>query len=291
MSERNTAFGLDLNSPLVPEKLSLNDTFKFRCHENIACFNECCKNINIDLTPYDIIRLKNHFNIDSREFLASYTVPFETDGHGMPGVKMKTRADTSECPFLTTEGCGVYQNRPSACRYYALGLMSMRASDKNEDETHYFVVKEDHCLGHNEDKTQTIAEYRKNQGVESYDDINREWRQLVLKKRSCGPTIGNPSKRSFQMYFMACYNIDSFRDFVFSDGFATIYSLEASFYEIIKNDEIQLLQFAFRLMKQVLFGENTIPLQENAMEQHLASRKPKEKLQDQNKQPDLTMAD
>ena len=170
-------------SPLVPEKLSLTDKFQFKCHKGIACFNKCCHGIDIILTPYDIIRLKNHFKIDSNEFLAKYTVPFEMDGHGMPGVKFKEKKDEKACQFLTDEGCSVYENRPVACRYYALGLMSMRAVNSPTDEDHYFIVKEDHCLGHQEDTVQTIGEYRTDQGVDEYDEINREWRQIILKKR------------------------------------------------------------------------------------------------------------
>jgi hypothetical protein len=48
-----------------------------------------------------------------------------------------------------------------------------------------------------------------------YDDLARGWRQLVLKKKSSGPTIGKPSLRSRQLFFMACYDIDRFREFVF----------------------------------------------------------------------------
>jgi len=39
------------------------------------------------------------------------------------------------------------------------------------------------------------------------------------------------------------------------------------------DDEEKRLQFAMRFLKQVLFGENTIPMQENAREQRIAERK------------------
>ena len=74
----------------------------------------------------------------------------------MPGLKLATKDESPACVFLTPEGCGVYADRPSACRYYALGLVSMRSKDSPTDEDSYFVVKEDHCLGHLEPKTQTV---------------------------------------------------------------------------------------------------------------------------------------
>ncbi|MDA8364407.1 MAG: YkgJ family cysteine cluster protein [Gammaproteobacteria bacterium] len=253
-------------SPVTPIKLGLDDTFGFSCHKGIACFNRCCQSIDITLMPYDVLRLKNLLGLKSFEFLHKYTVPFEMDGHGMPGLKLRTRDDTAACQFVTEEGCSVYSDRPTACRYYALGMMSMRPKDSPHDEDHYFVVREDHCLGHLEPRHQTIRDYRTEQGVDVYDDMNREWRQIILKKRSCGPTIGKPSDRSFQLFFMCSYDLDSFREFVKSPSFATVYEIEQSLMEAIMADEVELMKFGFRFLKQALFGENTIQVRPDALE-------------------------
>ncbi len=138
------------HSPIVPVQLGLDDPFQFRCRRGIACFNKCCENIDILLTPFDIVRLKNHFGISSREFIDHYTMDCALDGHGMPGLKLRTRPGSTACINLTPEGCAVYADRPAACRYYALGLVSMRRKDSAHDEDSYFVVREDHCLGHRE---------------------------------------------------------------------------------------------------------------------------------------------
>ena len=251
-------------SPIVPTQLGLDDKFRFRCHKGIACFNKCCENIDIMLTPYDILRLKNHFGITSREFIDTYTVDFAMDWHGMPGLKLKTREGATACINLTPEGCGVYPDRPAACRYYALGLVSMRRKDSPVEEDSYFVVREDHCLGHNEPQVQTVRDYRKEQGVDIYDAINHEWRQIILKKRSSGPTVGRPSQRSFELFFLASYDIDGFRDFVASPGFNEVFDIEPSFKQELMQDEAKLLKFGFRLLKQVLFGEKTILLKPDA---------------------------
>jgi hypothetical protein len=166
--------------------------------------------------------------------------------------------------FLTAEGCGVYADRPSACRYYALGLLSMRKKDSSTDEDSYFVVKEDHCLGHQEPKTQTVRDYRKEQGLEDYDAINREWRQIVLKKRSSGPTVGKPSERSMELFFLASYNLDGFRDFISTPGFTDLFELDAAEKQALLESDEALLRFAFRFLKQALFGEITIPIRADA---------------------------
>ena len=213
-------------TPVQPVQLGPDDTFQFSCHKGIACFNKCCQNIDIMLAPYDILRLKKRLGISSRDFIDNFTRDYSMDGHGMPGLKLATKDESPACVFLRPEGCGVYEDRPSACRYYALGLLSMRKKDSPTDEDSYFVVKEDHCLGHQEPKTQTVRDYRKEQGLEDYDAINREWRQIVLKKRSSGPTIGKPSERSMELFYLASYNLDGFRDFISTAGFAELFVLD-----------------------------------------------------------------
>ncbi len=252
-------------SPVQPVALGLEDRFQFRCHKGIPCFNRCCENTDILLTPYDIVRLKNRLELSSREFLDRYTRDCELDAHGTPGVKLGHKEGSRACVFLGPEGCGVYQDRPAACRYYALGLMSMRRKGSSADEDSYFVVKEDHCLGHLEPREQTVGEYRRDQGVDRYDEANREWRRIILKKRSTGPTVGRPSQRSFELFFLASYDIDGFRAFVASEGFQKVFDLEISYHLKLLSDEDELLQFAFRYLRQVLYGEKTIPLRTEAV--------------------------
>jgi len=259
----NAAPGL---SPILPVQLAPDDKFQFRCHKGIACFNKCCENIDILLTPYDIVRLKNRLGITSREFIDAYTTDFAMDGQGTPGLKLATKPGSAACINLTPEGCGVYEDRPAACRYYALGLVSMRKKDSPTDEDSYFVVKEEHCLGHQEPVVQTVHDYRRDQGVDVYDGINREWRQIILKKRSSGPTVGRPSERSFELFFLASYDSDGLRDFIASAGFGEVFDLDSSLRQELLQDEIKLLKFGFRLLKQVLFGERTIPLRPDAVQ-------------------------
>lgn len=265
------------SSPITPITLGLDDTFQFSCHRGIACFNKCCQQIDIQLTPYDILRLKTRLGLSSRDFLLRYTVPFEMDGHGVPGLKLRTLGETTQCQFLTPEGCGVYEDRPTACRYYALGLMSMRKKDSATDEDSFFVVKEDHCLGHQEPHTQTIRDYRKDQGVDLYDDLNREWRQVVLKKRSCGPTIGKPSDRSLQLFFLASYDVDGFRDFISTSSFNEVYNISPELRATLLGDETALMRFGFQFLKQSLFGEAHIPEHPDALEKRIARQKERQR--------------
>ncbi|MDH3899623.1 MAG: YkgJ family cysteine cluster protein [Gammaproteobacteria bacterium] len=264
---------IPFESPVRPAQLGLDDEFQFSCHPGISCFNECCRNIDIQLLPYDILRLKNRRETTSYDFVARYTLPFQMDHHGMPGLKLRTKPDTRECVFLSEEGCTVYADRPTACRYYALGSMGVRKKDSPVVEDMYFVVREPHCKGHEEPKTQTVKEYRKEQGVDKYDVMNREWRDIILKKRSSGPTVGAPSARSLQLYDMCSYDMDKFREFIQTPGFIEIFDADAIGMDKLLEDEEALLAFAMRFLKQVLFGEMTIPQREGAREERLEKRR------------------
>ena len=260
-------------SPVEPTELSNEDEFQFDCHPGISCFNECCRNIDITILPYDILRLKNRLKMSSSQWVNSYTVPFSMDQHDMPGLKLATHEGTKACIFLSEEGCQVYEDRPTSCRYYALGSMGIRREGKFAVEEIYFKVKEEHCKGHNESRTQTVGEYRQSQGVEKYDEMNREWRDIILKKRSSGQTVGKPSARSLQLFDMCSYDIDSFEKFVTSDSFKKLFNLDQATRQKIENDQQALLLFAARFLKQVLFGEMSIEMNDQAIDERVENRK------------------
>ena len=261
------------SSPVTPEQFDEDHVIQFSCHKGIECFNACCKSIDIALTPYDILRLKNHLGMSSSEFLLKYTVPFEFSKDGMPGVKLLPTEGTTHCQFVTDEGCSVYNDRPTACRYYPVGLLSLRRADEYTDSTSYVMVQEDRCKGHNEPREITIRDYRKEQGVEEYDELSRGWRQMVLKMKSAGPSIGTPSKLSRQLFFMASYDLDRFREFTKSAGFLEAYDLDEAALQELYNDDLALLKFGYRFLLQVLFGEESIPMKADALDNRLRRKK------------------
>ena len=253
-------------SPVMPETFGGDKKIQFQCHKGIACWNVCCSNIDISLTPYDILRLKQRLDMSSTEFLQKYTVPYEMEMDGIAGVKLRPVQAGTACQFMRAEGCSVYEDRPTACRYYPVALLSMRRSDEYVDRNSYALVKEAHCLGHQEPRSLTIDEYRGEQGLDEYDELARGWRQLILKKKSSGPSIGKPSKRSLQLFFTSCYDIDQFRTFVASEGFGEVYEIPDEEKLKILSDDKTLMLFGFRFLLQVLFGEMTIAMREESVE-------------------------
>jgi uncharacterized protein len=235
-----------------------NPTFSFRCHKGMACFTRCCAALNLPLTPYDILRLKNSLGLTSDEFLLQHT---ETrfDAHPrFPMVLLKMQVEDKKCPFVTHEGCRVYEDRPGACRIYPIGRASMKVDQEKQAREKFFVVKEEHCLGFREERTWTIEEWMADQGLDEYSAMNDLWLEIISSQRSLGPEKEIP--RKMQMFFMASYNLDKFRKFVFESRFLQLFDLDSRMIETLAKDDKELMRFTVSWLKFSLFGLKTIKI-------------------------------
>ena len=245
---------------IEPVKLSLDSRFKFKCHNRVKCFTKCCEDINIILTPYDIIRLKNRLKLSSEEFLAIYTDPQLLEKTDLPIITLKfldddtSGSDKKKCPFVREAGCIIYEDRPTTCRYYPLGVASLSHKEGADDEGFYFFVHEPHCLGFEEDKEWTVREWRKDQGVDIHDEINAGWTDLVVRKRSFPKNV-MLTEQSKKMFFLVSYNIDKFKKFIFESSFLNRYKIADETVEKIRKDEIARLEFGINWLRSLLFKD------------------------------------
>ena len=249
----------DPEAYIPPVRLGLSSPFEFRCDKDVECFTKCCRGIKIVLTPYDIIHLKNRLDLSSEDFLAIYTVPQILEKTDLPIVMLKLLDDDQEsCPFVRDEeGCIIYADRPTACRYYPLGSAALSHKEGADDEGFFFFVHEPHCLGFKEKKTWTVKEWRQDQGVDLRDEINTEWTDLIVRKRSF-PANVKLTEKAKELFFMVSYNIDQFKRFVFESDFLNRFGVDEKTAEAIKNDEVALLKFGLNWLKGVLFQDKNL---------------------------------
>src|SRR4030043_2014482 len=243
-----------------PTKLTLKSGFKFMCHKEVKCFTKCCSNINILLTPYDVVRMKKRLGMFSEEFLDKYTYMEIDDKSKQPLVRLKMQDDNEKkCPFISTEGCTIYTDRPANCRYYPVGQGTVRKCTENEpvNEDFYFLIRETHCLGFHEDAEWTIESWKVDQGVDVYDEMNKEGKEVQLRKPHFGKPL-EPAKQS--QIFMAAYDLDSFKKIVFGSKFLEIFDIPAEEIEKVKNDEVSLMKLGFKYIKFILMLEETLKL-------------------------------
>jgi hypothetical protein len=76
----------------------------------------------------------------------------------------------------------------------------------------------------------------------------------VVRKRSFPPNV-KLTEQAKQMFFMAAYNIDKFKSFVFESSFLKRYNVPEERVEKIRGDEMELLAFAMEWIKFILFKE------------------------------------
>ncbi len=270
-----TLFGKEKNpSNIQPKKLTLDSNIQFRCHPGVKCFTACCGGIKIVLTPYDILQLTKRLDIPPHEFLQKYTHPTYLEGTDMPGVMIRLNEEDKKCPFVTPDGCTVYTDRPSACRYYPVGMADFheggtRDADGNEqtseEEKFFFIVKEDHCKGFEEDKVWTIREWREDQGVDVRDEMNKEWLRLVMRRKSYGhqATLSDQAKR---MFFMASTDLVTFRKFIFESSFLDTYEIDDETINKIKEDDVELMHFSFIYLAATLFGAQVLKIKDEKVQ-------------------------
>lgn len=241
-----------VKNPHDSPKLYPDSTFKFRCHKDVPCFNKCCGELEIFLSPLDVLRIKNSMGTTSSHFLGEYTDIVIPETMFIPLVKLKLD-ESGKCRFVSDKGCSIYEDRPLACRYYPLGFGALLNS-KAKGEEFYFMIKEDHCKGFEEDREWTVREWKEDQGIGEYEDANKDWVDIILHKKLKAGTL-QPDEKTMHMFFMGSYDIDAFRDFVFGSRFLEVFELDEELLDLIKSNDVELLKFAHRWLKYTLFKE------------------------------------
>ncbi len=242
--------------------LKPEDDFCFECTRQLDCFTRCCRNVNIFLMPYDIIQLKNCLNILSGPFLQKYTYTLMGES-GLPvvGLKMNDDEQTS-CPFVTDSGCAVYESRPWACRVYPLQPESTKITER-KGKVYYSIMDVPFCLGFKSDTSSTVKGWLDQQNVPVYQEMESLFKDITTASFLSDKTIEN--KQIQKMFFMACYDIDQFRQFVFETSFLKQFDIEEQEIVQIRRDDTALYRFAMRWIEFGLLKQQGLKLKPSVM--------------------------
>lgn len=240
-------------------RLNKDSEFTFRCHPGVSCFNACCADVNIFLTPYDVLRLKQNLDMSSEDFLSKYTIsPFD-ENLKYPVVLLKMNDDEKKsCPFVAEKGCTVYEDRPWACRMYPIGLASPGKDSKELDKEFYFLLEESMCKGFDSDRKLTVKEWLEDQGINEYNDMGEYYKEITT--HSFFVEGGNLAPEKIEMFFTAVYNLDKFRKFLFESTFFDKFEIDKATQAMIKENDIKLLKFGYQWLKFALLGEKTMKI-------------------------------
>lgn len=248
--------------------LRLQDRFRFDCHAGLDCFTRCCRDITIFLTPYDVLRMKNALGISSEAFLAEYTHALVGE-KGMPLVVLKMGDDAQKsCPFVTPQGCRIYADRPWSCRVYPLQPESTAITEKSGRQ-YYSVMDVPFCKGFFEDKSPTVREWLKEQGAFTYMEMEAPFKKITRNPFLEDKVIEN--KKIQQMIYMACYDLDRFRRFVFESSFLDRFDVEPDEAKQIRSDDTALFQFAMRWLEYGLIGQQGLNVKPEVLAEQKAA--------------------
>ena len=236
-----------------------NGSFQFTCNNSVPCFTRCCHSADMMLYPYDIIRLKKNLGMTSEAFLVAHTTTAFRDNPYFPGVMLKM-SDTQgrPCPFLTEKGCRVYPDRPYSCRAYP--LEPAMSGDKAGGVTiEASVVRHTYCKGHGLGDEWTADQWMADQGMGGFNKQNAAWARVasvLYASNTFGPKgADNPA---MNMAYMASYNMDTFRRFVFESSFLKRFAIPKKRLKRVKHDDVALLGLGFDWILHFLGGQGTL---------------------------------
>ncbi len=249
------SYDLDQLDQLPGKRLKDGDTFAFHCHPRVSCFNQCCRNLNLFLYPYDVIRLKNALALSSDDFLEHHADMVLRPGHHFPDVLLRM-ADNAEktCPFLTDHGCRVYADRPDTCRTFPVEQGRIFDPVRKRAVPVYFYRPPDFCMGQFEATRWTTDTWARDQEAIPYHRMTAAWAEISMGFQDNPWGTEGPEGPKARMTFMATYNIDRFREFIFDSSFLKRYRIKSPLKKQIARDDVALLKLGFDWVRLFLWG-------------------------------------
>ncbi len=110
------------------------------------------------------------------------------------------------------------------------------------------------CLGPKEDVPWTIESWSKDQEAAVYNKMTARWAEIrqLFQKNPWGSE--GPEGPNARMAFMAVYNVDRFRAFVFDSSFLKRFKIKSATVRKIRTDDAALLAIGFDWIKLFVWG-------------------------------------
>ncbi len=224
-----------------------HEPFSFACHRSVACFTRCCHELELSLTPYDILRIRQGTGLSSTEVLARYVIIEQEAGDSFPQMYLTMVDDgAASCVFLGNEGCSIYRHRPGACRMYPLGRAAIATGDGLEEQ--FVLLHEPHCLGLMEQQLTSAHTYMQSQELAPYNSFNDRLAQITQHDRiKQGMRLSESQRRAF---ILALYDLDSFREALLAGTITDAAGDRA----VLAHDDEALLECGLRWIAGLLFA-------------------------------------
>lgn len=231
-----------------------DDPLGFACHPGVACFTECCRELDLILSPYDVLRLKQRLQLTSGQLLDRYVI-VEWDASLIFPICSLTMVDDgrASCVFVRETGCSVYTDRPGSCRAYPLGRGASLGGNGEVCES-LVLVREPHCLGFSDSCPQTVHTYLHDQGLAPYSEFNDALLPLVQHRHIRDGSF-LPTRYQLDQYMLALYDLEQFRKEMTSGRIALQRPLHSRQLKGLAGDDEELLLVGIKWLLQEWFDE------------------------------------
>ncbi|SMC24560.1 hypothetical protein SAMN02746041_02042 [Desulfacinum hydrothermale DSM 13146] len=218
--------------------LKADDPFQFACHHDLPCFTQCCRDVNIYLTPYDVLRLRKALGLGSTEFLQRHTRHFLAKITHIPVVQLAMDEQTLRCHFVGDAGCTVYDHRPWACRMFPLDLA-------DRDDEYSLLAGKERCFGLREGARWTVAQWLETQEVEPYVVMERAFQALMPPNFQ----PGQPLEPGLGKLLFLAYDLDRFAAMVDDPKWTRLYQIDPERLQRAREDDEEMLRLAFHYIR------------------------------------------
>lgn len=238
-----------------PELIALDpdEPFQFACGPGVACYNQCCQDLNQALMPYDVLQLRTFLRLSWAQFLEKYAALYAGPESGLPVVSLRfTAARQKQCPFVTEQGCSVYQARPTSCRLYPVARALQRSRRDGTISEHFALIREPHCLGFQKGPLQTVHQWLDSQGAREGLAANDRLMELIALKNRLRP--GPLAEEQQQWVVMAFYDLDRLKQEAAAGRLVGMPS--ASLPPLpAQDDDFEWLNWGLAWVRRALFGD------------------------------------
>lgn len=185
-----------------------SSTFSFSCHQGLACFTECCRMLELALSPYDVLRLRRGTGLTSAQLHERYLIIEQDPGEAFPRLYLSMVDDgRASCVFVTPEGCSVYQHRPGACRTFPLGRGVARCGATLSEW--FVLITEPFCQGFGTEQRHTPHQYLQDQEAGDYNRY-ADLVPLILQHDAIRGGF-QPSQEDVALFLLLLYDLDTLR--------------------------------------------------------------------------------
>ena len=157
----------------------------------------------------------------------------------------------------------VYTDRPATCRYYPIGQGTLITEPgRAKRRSRNFSSTSGNRIAA-ATKTRPNGPWPpggQDQGVEHYDEMNLEWKTMMLRRAENGGPVTD--EQGNRLFAMVMYDLDQFRQVRLQKPLPEVFAVDEDILEKIWDDDEELLKFGYQYVKTVLKIEEALKLEE-----------------------------